>query len=66
MTEIEVSCLPKDLPEFIAVDLGEVELGGNLHLSDVAAPEGVELLALSHGNDAMVVSGSKMSMLKQA
>ena len=54
--EIEVSCLPKDLPEFVDVDLSQVELNQMLHLSDLAVPEGVEILELSHGRDAPVVS----------
>ena len=43
LNEIEVSCLPKDLPEFIEVDLGEMKLGDTVHLSDVKLPKGVEL-----------------------
>ena len=54
--EIEVSCLPKDLPEFVDVDLSKVELNQMLHLSDLAVPEGVEILELIHGRDAPVVS----------
>ena len=54
--EIEVSCLPKDLPEFVDVDLSKVELNQMLHLSDLVVPEGVEILELSHGRDAPVVS----------
>ena len=43
LNEVEVSCLPKDLPEFIEVDLGEMKLGDTVHLSDVKLPKGVEL-----------------------
>jgi large subunit ribosomal protein L25 len=43
LNEIEISCLPKDLPEFIEVDLGEMKLGDTVHLSDVKLPKGVEL-----------------------
>ena len=43
MTELEVSCLPQDLPEFIAVDLADVQLGQNVHMSEVVLPSGVEL-----------------------
>lgn len=49
--EIEVACLPADLPEFIEVDVADVELGGSLHISDVKLPEGVRSIALSHGED---------------
>jgi large subunit ribosomal protein L25 len=52
MTEVEVECLPKDLPEFIAVDLAAVTIGTTLHLSDLALPEGVQAAALAHGGDA--------------
>ena len=51
MTDIEISCLPKDLPEYIEVDMAEVELGGSVHLSDIKLPKGVESVALSHGDD---------------
>ena len=50
-TDIEVSVLPKDLPEYIEVDMIEVGLGQQVHLSDVKLPEGVESVALSHGAD---------------
>ena len=51
MTDIEISCLPKDLPEYIEVDMAEVEVGQTLHLSDIKLPKGVESVALSHGSD---------------
>jgi large subunit ribosomal protein L25 len=41
MNEVEVSCLPKDLPEFIEVDLANMEIGDTVHLSDVKFPAGV-------------------------
>ena len=47
--EVEVACLPKHLPEFIEVDLGNLALNGILHLTDIKLPEGVELVELSHG-----------------
>jgi large subunit ribosomal protein L25 len=43
VTEIEVSCLPADLPEFIVVDMGQMDVGDILHASELALPEGVEL-----------------------
>lgn len=51
LVEVEVSCLPKDLPEFIEVDLGGMQVDDVLHLSDIKCPAGVELLALSHGEE---------------
>lgn len=56
MTEIEISCLPKDLPEFIELDVTELGLNEVLHLSDVPVPEGVEFVDLSHGRDPAVVA----------
>ncbi len=49
--EVEVSCLPKDLPEYIEVDMSKLELGDSVHLSDLTLPEGVSLVELSHGDD---------------
>ncbi|MCO5763010.1 MAG: 50S ribosomal protein L25/general stress protein Ctc [Chromatiaceae bacterium] len=43
LNEIEISCLPKDLPEYIAIDLVDLELGDIIHLSEVPLPAGVEL-----------------------
>lgn len=54
--EIEVSCSPKDLPEFIEVDLAEVELDQVIHLSDIEPPKGVTFIALSHDSDLPIVS----------
>ena len=51
MTQIEVSCLPANLPEFIEVDLADVEAGQTLHISDLQLPSGVTSVALSHGAD---------------
>ena len=51
MTDIEVSCLPKDLPEAIDVDMAKVDVGQIVHLSDLTLPEGVESVSLSQGAD---------------
>jgi large subunit ribosomal protein L25 len=51
MTELDIMCLPKDLPEYLEVDMENVELGTTLHISDVKLPKGVESVALSHGTD---------------
>jgi large subunit ribosomal protein L25 len=55
-TELEVTCLPKDLPEFIEVDLGALEVGDNVHLSELKAPKGVEFVALAHGTDLAIAN----------
>ncbi|WP_068829831.1 50S ribosomal protein L25/general stress protein Ctc [Pseudomonas sp. BMS12] len=65
IVEVEVSCLPKDLPEFIEVDMAAVEVGQTLHLSDLKLPKGVELVALAHGND-LAVSNIHASRVKDA
>ena len=55
VTEIEVLCLPSDLPEFIAVDLSGLKKGASLHLADVVLPKGVT--AVTHGkNNPVLVS----------
>src|SRR5262245_2110451 len=54
--EVQVSCLPKDLPEFLEVDVSHMEINDLLHLSDIKLPPGVQILELSHGRDAPIVS----------
>ncbi len=49
VSEIEVTVLPKNLPEFIEVDVTNLDLGDTLQLSDITLPEGVKSVALSHG-----------------
>ena len=51
MTDIEVSCLPKDLPESIDVDMAEIDVGQIVHLSDLTLPDGVESVSLSQGTE---------------
>ena len=51
-TELHIVCLPKDLPEFIEVDLGKLELDASLHVSDLTLPKGVESVDLGHGDDS--------------
>ena len=51
VTEVEVVCLPKDIPEFIEVDLSEMHMGDILHLTDLKLPAGVEVLALKQGEE---------------
>ncbi|UYP29593.1 50S ribosomal protein L25/general stress protein Ctc [Pseudomonas sp. Z8(2022)] len=56
VNEVEVSCLPKDLPEFIEVDMAAVEVGQTVHMSNLKLPKGVELVALAHGNDLAIAN----------
>jgi len=51
LNEVQVSCLPKDLPEFIEVDLSALEVGNVIHLSDVKLPAGVEIPELKQGKE---------------
>jgi large subunit ribosomal protein L25 len=51
MTELDIMCLPKDLPEYIEVDMSDVELGQIVHISNIKLPKGVESVALSHGSE---------------
>jgi large subunit ribosomal protein L25 len=53
-TEVEVTCLPKDLPEFIEVDLSGLSLNESLHLSQLKIPEGVQLVDLAKEDAAVV------------
>lgn len=57
-TEVEITCLPKDLPEFLAVDALHMNIGDSIHLSQIPLPEGVEIPALAQGpeHDQPVVS----------
>ncbi|HSI22649.1 MAG TPA: 50S ribosomal protein L25/general stress protein Ctc [Methylophilaceae bacterium] len=56
MTEADVNCLPKNLPEFIEVDLATLEAGHSIHLSELKLPKGVEFVQLAHGDDAAVAT----------
>ena len=62
ITSVEVTCLPKDLPERIEVDVSNLQKNESLHLSDIQLPEGVELTALmydeSETHDLAIVSVS--------
>ena len=51
LADLEIQCLPSDLPEYIEVDMAEIELGQILHISDLRLPAGVESVALAHGTD---------------
>ena len=51
LTEVEVSCLPANLPEYIEVDMAEVESGTSVHLSDLNIGEGVTIITLAQGED---------------
>ena len=51
LTEVAIECLPKDLPEFVEVDISTLEIGDSIHLSALNVPEGVTLTELARGED---------------
>jgi large subunit ribosomal protein L25 len=55
-TEVEVSCLPKDLPEFLELDLGNMNLNETRFLADIKVPEGVVITDLVHGKNTPLAS----------
>ena len=56
MAELEVSCLPADLPEFVTVDLASIDVGHSIHVADLTLPKGV--VALTHGSNLTVATAS--------
>ena len=58
LVEVEVGCLPKDLPEYIEIDMSALDVGEAVHLSELVLPEGVHVMALTHNpdNDQPVVN----------
>ncbi|TDK21772.1 50S ribosomal protein L25/general stress protein Ctc [Luteimonas aestuarii] len=51
LNEVEVECLPKDLPEYLEIDLAALSVGDIVHLSDIKLPKGVEIPALKQGKE---------------
>jgi large subunit ribosomal protein L25 len=56
MAEIEISCLPADLPEFITVDLASIDVGHSIHVADLVMPKGVT--AVTHGSNQTVATAA--------
>jgi len=56
MNEMDITCLPDDLPEFIEVDLQALEIGAAVHLADLKIPKGVESVQLTRGDNAVVAT----------
>jgi large subunit ribosomal protein L25 len=56
LTDVEISCLPARLPEYLELDVSALELNEILHLSDIKYPEGVSSTQLAHGHDSPVVA----------
>ena len=61
LTELSISCLPKDLPEFIAVDLSGLKKGTSLHVKDITLPKGVKFVAKGGMDNPVLVSVSAVS-----
>jgi large subunit ribosomal protein L25 len=61
INEVLVSCMPKDLPEFLEIDLADLDLGGIVHLSEIKLPKGVEIpeLKLGKEHDHAVVTAKR-------
>jgi large subunit ribosomal protein L25 len=51
LVDVEITCLPKDIPEYIEVDVSGMHKDETIHLSDLVMPEGVQLVELMHGED---------------
>ena len=49
--DVEISCYPKDLPEFLTVDMGALHICTTLHMSDIKLPEGIDIPQLAQGHD---------------
>jgi large subunit ribosomal protein L25 len=56
ITELDVSCLPDRLPEYIEVDLSSLHVGHSVHLADLKLPEGVETMSLQRGENLVVAA----------
>jgi large subunit ribosomal protein L25 len=56
LNEIEVECLPGNLPEFIELDVSKMELNDSIHLSQLTLPEGVTAVELKHDNDEAIIT----------
>jgi large subunit ribosomal protein L25 len=56
ITEVDVTCLPHQLPEFLAVDISKLNLNDSVHLSNVVLPEGVTITSIAHGGDDLAIA----------
>jgi large subunit ribosomal protein L25 len=56
LAELEISCLPGDLPEFIEVDLANIDVGHSIHVADLTLPKGVT--AITHGSNLTVATAA--------
>lgn len=61
MTDVEISCMPADLPEYVEVDISALALDASIHLTELVLPKGVTLTALSHSQDEQLEEGERSS-----
>ena len=63
LVEVEITCLPRDLPEYLEIDIAELEVGSSVHLTEIPLPEGVQIVALlqSEEHNTSVVRVSKVT-----
>ena len=55
MTDVDITCLASNLPEYLVADVSNLNLHESVHLSDLQLPEGVEITSLAHGGDDLAV-----------
>ncbi|CAN5220043.1 hypothetical protein BH11PSE11_BH11PSE11_09910 [soil metagenome] len=64
ISDLDIACLPKDLPEFVEVDLAALEVGHSIHLSDLKLPAGVT--AVAHGNPTIATASIPAGKVEEA
>lgn len=63
--DVEVSCFPKDLPEFIDVDISAADIGDTVHLSDLVLPQGAEIPALAQGPEQDLIVAAVIARIEE-
>ncbi|RID98408.1 50S ribosomal protein L25/general stress protein Ctc [Simplicispira hankyongi] len=66
VTELDVACMPSELPEFITVDLSELKKGSSLHLKDIKLPKGVNAVTKGSANNPVVVTAIPPLVIEEA
>jgi large subunit ribosomal protein L25 len=56
MTAVDISCLPHQLPEYLEVDISELNIGESVYLTNIKLPEGVTITSLAHGGEDLPVA----------
>ena len=66
MAAVDISCLPHQLPEYLEVDISELNIGDSVSLTDIKLPEGVSITSLAHGGeDLPVVSVAAVKVVEE-